>query len=145
VNSEHFQSLKQPEAKTSKENQEQKTEQKYGKTNRTSEEVRESYMSQFQNKKSKTVQDTVSNNKNQMNTQQIDGTTKVNSENAQNTKVNQKKTNSRIKEMPIEKQTSEQENIIKEYEEKAYKEIPEELNKTKIIAPIIAKPVEPKF
>merc|ERR1712074_423272 len=88
VNSEHFQSLKQPEAKTSEENQEQKTEQKYGKTNRTSEEVRESYMSQFQNKKSKTVQDTVSNNKNQMNTQQIDGTTKVNSENAQNTKVN---------------------------------------------------------
>ena len=113
MNSEHFQSLKQPEAKTSEENQEQKTEQKIGKTNRTSEEVWESYISQFQNEKSETVQDTVSNNKIQTSIQQIGGTTKLKSEDAQNPEVIHKKTNSRKKEMPIGKQTNEQENIIK--------------------------------
>ena len=75
----------------------------------------DSYISQFQNEKSGTVQDTVSNNKIQTSTQQIDGTTKVKSEDAQNPEVIHKKTNSRKKEMPIGKQTNEQKIMKKKH------------------------------
>ena len=78
TNSEHFQSLKQPEAKVSEKDQVKGSEPKDSKTNRSSGEVWVDYIDRFHNEKSKKMQDAVSSNETQkkekQSTQQVNST-----------------------------------------------------------------------